>query len=337
MVRRPTVALAALALALALVTLVGVPSTAQGAQPAPRAKATATTSPCGFLSASYNPNNPPVYQHIVVLMEENLTYSTFEKSTAAPKTHALEHACGSEGFMHAATHPSQPNYMAATSGVATGVGVKTTNDNIFHQLQVAGGSWRDYAESMATPCQAASSSYYKPGHTPAFWYKDLRSPTNTCLLYDIPMSPALDNDITNDTLPSYAWITPDECDGYYWVAACSTPQSNRLARGDAYLGALMARLTAMPSYQAGQTLILITWDEGSSTSGTGIDCSSPSVYTTSPSCQIPTIVLSPYITPSVDMTDHNLYGLLATTEDLLGLPRLGRAVGAISLRSGLAF
>ena len=69
-----------------------------------------------------------------------------------------------------------------------------------------------------------------------------------------------------------------------------------------------------------------------------IDCAAPTYYVTHPDCQIPTVVVSPYIQPgATDTADHNLYALLATTEDMLGLKRLGRAVGQHSLRPGLHF
>ena len=70
----------------------------------------------------------------------------------------------------------------------------------------------------------------------------------------------------------------------------------------------------------------------------GADCTSPAYYSRHPDCQIPTVVVSPYVTPgTVDGTDLNLYSLLATTQDALGLPRLGRAVGQASMRATMRF
>lgn len=297
-----------------------------------------TSAPCGSLAASYDPAAPPTYTHVVVLMEENLSYNTWKTMTQAPYAHQLASACGEETNFHAATHPSQPNYMAATSGVATGVGVKTSNDNVFHQTQAAGRTWRLYAESMGSPCQAGKTTFYKPGHNPAFYYTDLRSPVNTCNTFDVPMSPALDNAITNDSLPSYTWITPNLCHAFYWNTGCPNTKAQRFTVGDNWLSTFIPRLTAMPSYQAGKTLILVTWDEGDQTSPSGIDCTDPTVYSSHPDCHIPTFVVSPYITPGKkDAGDHNLYGLLGTTEDILHLPRLNRAVGQGSLRAGLGF
>jgi hypothetical protein len=302
------------------------------------AKAAVAAGPCGSLASLYNPAAPPSYTHIIVIMEENLSYSTWRTTAKAPYAHQLASSCGEETNFHAATHPSQPNYMAATSGAATGVGVMTSNDNIFHQMQVAGLTWRNYVESMTSACQKATTTYYKPGHNPAYWYTNLRSPVNTCTTFDVPMSPALDNAITDDNLPSYAWITPNLCDAFYWHTGCSTPQSQSINQGDKWLSTFIPRLTAMPSYQAGQTLIIVTWDEGNETSAHGIDCTDPAVYSSRTDCSIPTFVISPYIVPGAqDSSDHNLYGLLATTEDILNVPRLGLAAGQSSMRGGLGF
>ncbi len=293
--------------------------------------------PCGSLAGSVDPLNPPIYSHVVVIMEENLSYTTWLKTTQSPFSHLLAAQCASESNYHGATHPSQPNYMAVTSGIASGVGVKTASENIFDQLQNSGGTWRNYSESMATPCQASSSSFYKPGHTPAYWYTDLRAPVNTCALDDVPMSPALDDDIANDTLPTFAWISPNECDGFYHVTACPDASTRRIPDGDAWLQAMVGRLTATPSYQAGQTLILITWDEGDETRGTGVDCTDPANASRS-DCQMPTLVVSPYITPgATDTTPQSHYSLGGTIADVLGQPRLGREIGAGSLRTGITF
>lgn len=291
----------------------------------------ATTGPCGTLTGT------PAYDHVVVIMDENVSYNQLKKSTQAPYLHSLAAQCGSELFMHAATHPSQTNYMAMTSGVASGLGIHTANDNVFHQAQVHGDTWKVYAEDMPRTC-ANTKVPYKTGHNPAFWYTDLQTPSNTCALYDVPMKPALDNDIANDSLPRFAWITPNICNDMHGLASCPKPNSQRIGVGDTWLSTMIPRLTAMPSYQAGKTLIIMTWDEGNGGEVSGSDCTDPVVYSSQPSCQIPTIIVSPYVTPgTTDAADHNLYGLLGDVQDILGYPRLGRAVGADSLRPGLGF
>jgi phospholipase C len=288
-----------------------------------------TAAPCAGATGS------PDYSHIVIVMDENVSYATLTASSQAVYLHSLAGQCGSETFMHAATHPSQPNYMALASGQATGVGVHTGVDNLFHQVQAAGKTWRAYEESMPKSC-SGNSGFYKAGHNPPFWYTDLRSPTNNCAATDVAQSPALDNAISADALPTLSWITPNACNDMHGLAGCPQPSSQRIGVGDAWLADLIPRLTARPSYQAGQTLIVVTWDEGNGKEVNGSDCTSPSVYRTQPSCQIPTIVVSPYVAAgSTDATDHTLYGLLGDIEDILGCPRLARAIGQPTLRSGL--
>ena len=309
--------------------------------PAPAAQAMRVTrppGPCGTLA--YDQAHPPTYSHVVVIMDENMSYDQLRSSTLAPYLHSLAAACGSEGNMHAATHPSQPNYMAATSGIASGVGAHTNTPNIFFQLQAAGKTWRTYAESMPTACSSfvSTSPSYKPGHNAAYFYTDLRSPQNSCTKGDLPMSPGLDAALASDTLPSFSWIVPNLCDDMHWLSSCGVPRSQRAASGDKWLSALLPRLTALPSYHSGQTLILITFDEGGEGSTTGVDCTDPAYYPTHPDCHIAAVVVSPYIVPgAVDGTDQNLYSLLGTTEDILGLARLNRAVGQPSMRPGLRF
>lgn len=295
-------------------------------------------SPCGALTRQYNAASPPQYAHVVVIMEENWSYSHFVASTAAPYLKGLASGCGNEANFHAATHPSQPNYMAATSGIASGVGATVANPDIFSQLQSRGQTWKAYEESMPVNCSTSSASPYKPGHNPAVFYTDLRSP-NGCALNDVPLAPALSNDIAKDTLPTYSWITPNLCNDWHWQTGCPEASSARVAAGDAWLAGLIPQLTAMQSYQNGDTVIIITFDEGEGGTN-GVNCADPAYYPTHPDCQIPTVVISPYIAAgSVDPTDQSLYSLLGTTEDILGVGRLGRAADTYtqSMRPGLRF
>ncbi|MGZ4544774.1 MAG: alkaline phosphatase family protein [Blastococcus sp.] len=301
------------------------------------AVADAAVAPCGSLAASYSRSAPPAYSHVVVLMEENWSYNSFAASTAAPFLTQLSRSCGNETNFHAATHTSQPNYMAATSGIASGVGAQVGNANVFQQLQSAGKTWRSYEESMPATCSGANNGLYKPGHNPAYFYTDLRSPLNTCAQYDVPLAPALSAAIATDSLPAFSWITPNLCHDWHWSDACTGPSSGRVTAGDTWLSTLIPQLTALPSYRAGSTLIVVTFDEGQG-GVSGVDCTNPVYYPTHPDCRIPTVVVSPYLTPgTTDGTDLNLYSLLATTEDVLRLPRLGRAVDQRSMRATMPF
>lgn len=309
------------------------------------------SGPCGALAHDYDPAHRPSYDHVVVIMDENLSYGTFLKSgTDMPYLKSLSARCGSEAGMHAATHPSKNNYLAATSGILTdSTGSMTpyhTADNIFHQMQTAkdpttglsrGLTWANYAESERVPCQGTQHDPYKPGHVPAWYYNDIHK--TTCPTNQVPMDRM---DVRN--LPSYTWISPNECHGVYYVSVCKTlygtTAKQRFRVGDNWLSKMIPSITSTASYQGGRTLIIITFDEGDRTKPHYIDCSDPTVYR-DPSnyCTIPTVVVSPYIVPgTVDSSDQNLYTLLGTTEDILHVPRLNRALThPASMRPGLGF
>ena len=321
----------------AVLAVTGLGLTAIVGLPAAGAQAVGAGGPCGTLG--YDSAAPPTYDHVVLIMDENLSFKAYTTSSQATFLHGLGAACGTEQNMHAATHSSHPNYMAVSSGVPSQSG-HIAADNVFHQADGEGDGWRTYVESMPANCSSAKSTapLYKTGHNAAFWYTDLAGSSTSCRTNDLSSVPALDAAITDDALPRFSWIVPNLCNDMHGSTACTTPTSQRVAQGDTWMSTWISKLTAMPSYQAGRTLIVITWDEGSGSATVGVDCTSPAYYPSHPDCQIPTIVVSPYVVPGAsDATDHNLYGLLGTIEDLLGYPRLNAAVGQSSLRPGLGF
>jgi phosphatidylinositol-3-phosphatase len=301
---------------------------------APARAATADPSICNQGGAA-----PALYSHVVVIMDENLSYSTYLKSTTEmPYLKSLGAACGSESNMVGATHPSVNNYLAATSGQLSAdktLTVYKTSENIFHQMQAVGQTWANYAESEPTPCQGTQVDPYKVGHVPAWYYNDIHK--TTCPTNQVPLT-----QMNVNALPTFTWITPNECHDTYYVSVCTTlygtGPADRFRLGDDWLSTMIPTITATADYQAGKTLILVTFDEGDKTQPHYIDCSDPSVAAVASNyCTIPTIAVAPTIPAnSVDSTFHSLFTLLGTTEDVLGVPRINRAVTAGTLR-GLGF
>src|SRR5205085_7385958 len=98
---------------------------------------------------------------------------------------------------------------------------------------------------------------------------------------------------------------------------CNDTHDCSIGTGDAWLATWIPRIVAGPNYQAGNTLVVLSWDEGVGTSN-----------------QIPTIVVGPSVPAgTVDGASANHYAMLRTTEELLGLPALGAAASAPSLRA----
>jgi phosphatidylinositol-3-phosphatase len=243
---------------------------------------------------------------------ENKPYGSVIGSSDAPYENALAKACGLATDYRAITHPSLPNYLAATGGSTFGV----TDDadpsshripatSLFQQVSEAKLSWRAYDESMPTTCDPDPSGRYAVKHNPAVYYTAIRQ---QCAVDDVPLESHLSEDIASGSLPSFAFVTPNLCDDTH---DCG------VQTGDAWLATWIPRIVAGPNYVSGNTLIVLTWDEGVGTSNL-----------------IPTMVIGPSVlagSRSAAALTH--YSLLRTTEELLGLPAIGAASTATSMTS----
>ena len=164
---------------------------------------------------------------------------------------------------------------------------------------------------MPSNCDLTSSGTYAVKHNPETYYTRIRT---ACGSDNVPLgttsSGAFLGALNAGTLPAFSFVTPNLCNDMH---DCS------VATGDAWLQSWVPKITASPSYQAGYTVLFVTWDEDDSSSGN----------------RVATLVVSPYTpagtTSSVAFTH---YSLLRTTEDLLGIStHLGAAGSASSMRS----
>jgi hypothetical protein len=266
--------------------------------------ATGSTSPCGRMPVAH-------YSHVVWIWMENKPYGSVIGNPSAPYENVLAKQCGSATDYHGVAHPSLPNYLAATGGSTFGV----TNDDpparhpiaedsIFGQLSAAGLSWRSYVESMPRSCAQSSSGLYAVKHNPAAYYTAIKE---ACATSDVAFEGNFSHDIAAGTLPAFSFVTPNMCDDTH---DCS------VKTGDEWLATWIPRIVSGPNYQAGNTLAVLTWDEGVGSANV-----------------IPTIVVGPSVPAGiVDASRADHYAMLRTTEELLGLPPLGSAADAPSLR-----
>ena len=297
----------------------------------------ASTPPCGTRPGSA----PATYAHVIVIMEENRSSSDViggagsAAARAAPYLNSLAATCGLATNYHGATHPSHPNYMAVTGGVATTL-PEVNAPSIFGQIRSAGRTWRVYEQAMARNCQHQAAFPYKPQHNPGVAYRPLAA---DCGAWDTNMQ-SLQRDIAANTLPAYAFVAADQC--HDMELAC-TSGAGAVQTGDAWLEKWVPRLVGSAAYQAGRTAILITWDEGAhgtAATNRGEDCLA-AAHLADISCHVATLVVSPYVSRGLRsgaLFSH--YSLLQTTERLLGLrPFLGRAgdSSTAGMRSAFGF
>jgi phosphatidylinositol-3-phosphatase len=303
-----------LALAAAVTLAIGGVVGAAGS----RQPAAAATVPCGTLST------PPTYTHVIWVWMENHSYSDIIGNSQAPYINSLASECGLATNYHNVSHPSLPNYVGATSGLAVSslknfdsdcnpsTKCSTSSASIFGQ----GESWKAYEESMPSNCDKSNSGDYAVRHNPPPYFTSLSG----CSSFDVPYT-QLASDLSAGTLPAFSFVTPNVIDDMH---------DGTIAQGDSWLSSNLPTILNSGEYQSGTTAVFLTWDEGSGGSS-GENCAA---NTTDNSCHVATIVISPStVAGSTSGTLFNHYSLLGTAEQLLGLPALGQAASYPTLTS----
>ena len=152
-----------------------------------------------------------------------------------------------------------------------------------------------------------------------------------CPKFDLPLGTTtqgpLQRIIAHNTLPAFALITPDGCHDTGFNKHCTGKLKRAvfLARADLWLRGWIEALTKSPAYRSASTVIFVTWNQGAPATPLGIDCTARPA---AGSCQVPLIVVSPYVNPGTRVPARlSHYSLLGATERLLGVPRLGHAAG----------
>lgn len=238
---------------------------------------------------------------------ENEGLGSIIGSSSAPYINSLANAYGLATDYSAISHPSLPNYIALTSG--SDQGITDDSDPSSHPLsvpsifsQLAAGASRSLEQDMPSNCSMGNAGEYAVRHNPETYYTNLGT---DCSSDDVPLGPV------PDVSARFTFVTPNLINDMH---------DGTIADGDNFLAAFVPELLATPQYRTGSTAIFITWDEGSDSSN-----------------QVPCIVISPYTHGVKDATPYTHYSLLRTTEELLGLPLIGNAATANSMRGKFGF
>jgi hypothetical protein len=228
---------------------------------------------------------------------------------AAPYFNQIKGECGyASNYKSVTTCTSLPEYIASTSGSAQGIcdnGSPSTHplsvNNVFRQIVTAGKTWRSYQEGMTANCMRSNTGRYAVRHNPAAYYVSTAD-SSSCASNDVPL-PASPSFASN-----FTFVEPDLCNSMH---DCS------VSTGDAWLKGILPKVLGSSDYQAGNTAVFITFDEGGGTGGEVLF----------------TIALSPYTAPgTVSATAFNHYSLLWTLQRTLGLPCLLNSCGAADMR-----
>jgi hypothetical protein len=210
------------------------------------------------------------------------------------------------------THPSQPNYLAATAGLPFTVNddpIDLPDTSIVDLLEAKNVTWKAYMEDLPENNKAVKSKgQYVRKHNPFISFDRVRNDPKR--LAKIVNAKQLAIDLKNDELPQYSWYTPNlQNDGH-------TPPANfepniPLRRVDflaQWLKGFLPPLRQNPKFAKG-TLVVVIFDES-------VPHDDNQVYA---------VLLGDMVKPgTVESTRFDHYSLLRTVEENFGLGTLNR-------------
>ncbi len=272
--------------------------------------------------------------HIMLIVEENEGYKDIIGSSSAPYLNSLAKSYASATNWYAVQHNSPHDYLDLTIGSDLGLpnGVPYSMPMLVDELHSAGLSWKSYMESMPSNCVngSASNGLYDPIHNPFHyfskysaasggWCNSANLGTEGVLPY--PGSSGLVTALDAANAPDFVFLVPNDCNNMHGHSPnpgspCNNSSNAQLIKaGDTWLSnSLPGVLNSSWFNQDG--IVIITWDEGSDSSG----CCGLS----SPGGHVATIVMTPGNQGGGAFTttgDH--YGTLRAIEEAYGVGFLG--------------
>lgn len=218
------------------------------------------------------PDNVPHFAHAFIVVEENHSFNDIVGNGNMPYLNGLISSNGLATQYYADAHPSLPNYFELTTGEGTSItgtagdsfnGVVSGN-NVVRVLTSAGKTWKCYAEGLPSASYlGADSGTYIQHHNPFPYFSDVQNSSSQASNI-VPFS-QLATDISNNSLPDYAFIVPDVNDDAHncplGMSTCTDQQ--KLSNADQWLSADIGPLLTSPAFQ--NSLLIITFDEGDDT------------------------------------------------------------------------
>jgi len=235
---------------------------ASGGSPSPTPTPPPSPSPPPVGSAGV-----PAYDHIFEILMENTAYSQIIGSSSAPYINSLASNGAVAGNYFAVGHPSLPNYMALTSGQSyswapsdcdPSASCQTSAVNVADRIEGSGKTWREYAESMGSPCQLASSGTYFARHNPFVYYTGITGNATRCNNHVVDYNNLSSDLASTSSTPNYAFITPNSCNDMH---DCS------VGTGDTWLSQAVPTILGSPAFTQQHSLLVIVWDEDDGSQG----------------------------------------------------------------------
>jgi Phosphoesterase family len=201
----------------------------------------------------------PQSKHVVMVMEENQSYSTVVGDTGVwPNLNNLMTHGALPTNYYADSHPSIGNYFMLTTGQLLTTDDNSTAawnvDNIARQMLASGVSFKVYAEGITQGYLGGNTGLYLIRHNPFAMLSDVAGSTAVANEVIWPFS-QFAVDLANDDLPEFSFIVPDVDDD----AHNGTPQ-----QADSWLQVnVITPLSSYPAFEAGgDGILIVDFDEG---------------------------------------------------------------------------
>ena len=209
----------------------------------------------------------PRFGHVFVIVGENTDYQHVNPTNAPYLMTTLRPSSAWFENYYAATHWSQANYVALTSGQFTkceqadgGYACRDDVDNLFHQLDGAGMSWKVWLEAGSARCDTGSGSscasndpcpltgFYTTGNPPID-FTDISY--DECLAEDVPAGTPTDgmvtfnSDLATGIVADFNFVIPNGCDD--GERNCK-PVNDRYSQFDDFLAREVPLIESSPAF-----------------------------------------------------------------------------------------
>ncbi|KAG0321790.1 hypothetical protein BGZ97_010352 [Linnemannia gamsii] len=245
------------------------------------------------------------FDHIFIVFLENTDY---DKAATDPTLMSYFPDAVHLDNYYGVTHPSEPNYIAASGGDYFGLAdddfhaIPSNYTTIVDLLEPKGLTWRAYQEDAPTPCfkDFQNNGQYFRKHNPFIIYDSIANNATRCS--NVVPATQLQADLAAGNMPNYAFYTPNMVnDGH----------NSTVAVASTWLKGFLTPLLANKTFN-NNTLVVVTFDE-------------TETYT------LPNRVLAFLLGDTVaalknttDSTFYTHYSLLSTIESNWDLGNLGR-------------
>ncbi|MGA9853217.1 MAG: alkaline phosphatase family protein [Gammaproteobacteria bacterium] len=236
--------------------------------------------------------------HVVIVIEENKSFSTIIGNPDAPYLNQLAKEGALFTDAHAVRHPSEPNYLALFAGTTEGLTDDScphdyTGPNLASELLARKLTFAIYSEDLPqtgfTGC-SGSGGLYRRKHNPVVDFQATNVPASLNRSF---------SDFPEDysRLPTVAFVVPNMMNDMH---------DGTIAEGDVWLKTHLSRYAEWAKTH--NSLLVITWDESDARS---------------PTNQIPLIIVGAGVKPDRNGQYVDHYGVLRKLGNFYRLKPLG--------------